>query len=238
MRRCWTLPVLALCACFTAAAAADPTPGGSKPDDTFRFKFPDAWTKPLAPVARGGDKAAGTVLIVAPERTGRTTQAQPTVHFFFRGKARADLVVTMTADGEVKELLTHTLSDCGEGVHALKLADLDVSLKPGLKYQLVVAIRTDPDRALTRKDPHHITWISYQPPPPALAATLQRQTSKYERAKVYFEESIWCDGLACIYDVIQSKPQDAKQLRRQLIKVYEEVNLPEVAEFEAKLLEQ
>jgi hypothetical protein len=233
MRRFWVISVLLLW-CAAQAIPAEPA------DVAGPLRFIPKGGKPLANVTRGGGNGA-TILFVSPERTGRTTQSQPTVFFFLQGQPKADVIVTITREGDVDAILTKDIPITGEGVHPLKLADLNLNLKPGEKYKWVVGIRPA-GRAMTQKDPHHVSWIEYEPAPPALAATLQRQSSKAERARVYFEESIWCDGLACIYDVLDArqttKPEDARRLRKQLVRVFEEVNLPEVAEFEAKQLEQ
>jgi hypothetical protein len=69
-----------------------------------------------------------------------------------------------------------------------------------------------------------------------LLATLQRRCSGYERAKVYFRESYWYDGLAHLSAEIDANPND-RDLREQRASLLDQVNLRVVADFEMKALQ-
>ena len=111
-----------------------------------------AYKPPLrgAPLTRvgGGTRSFGNaaaVNVLAPSDTGYTLQERPTIYWFASQPIDKPVELTVTSTESLqdaaKPLLEITLQPpIAKGIHAFRLADHGVALKPGVEYQWFVAV--------------------------------------------------------------------------------------------------
>lgn len=236
--RFWNLKVsafvscLALLGCATVLAQDFPNNPSTDPqsDRTIQFIAPQG-AMPIARVGGGirgteGDAIVFTVL--APEQASLTTQAQPTLCWYQSAPAES-MAFELTLNLEDETVLEQTLSQAsGSGIQKLDLAASDISLKPEVYYEWIIALIPDPnDRA---KDITSSTIIQRIPLDKTLAKELQETDTK-QHAYVYAKAGIWYDALASLETAIATAPNDEK-LKLQRIELLEQAGLKEVAEYE------
>ena len=96
--------------------------------------------------SRGSGDATITLDVLAPDETGLTTQEQPSLFWYQSKPAEAKFELTLLQENKVKPLLQVKVERSAKaGIQRLKLSDHGVKLAPGVEYQWVVALVTDPD---------------------------------------------------------------------------------------------
>jgi hypothetical protein len=194
--------------------------GGSRGTNTCRSGDPEDRSTVL------------TVAILAPaDHIGLAVHEQPSLYWYLSATAGCQIEVTLTEEQPVEPLLDLNLSPpIKPGIQSVRLADHGVRLIPGRQYQWAVALIPDPEHR--SKDIIAVSGIKRIEATEALRAQLA-QADKTTVASLYAEAGLWYDAVAAISDLISDAPQDPT-LRMQRVALLEQVQLPEVAEYEKK----
>jgi len=213
---------------FAAANAAEP----EAKKTGFAYKPPMRG----APATRvgGGTRSVGaalTVNVLAPSETGYTTQEKPTIYWFVSQQIDKPVELTLTSNESLqaasKPMLEITLKPpVAKGIHALRLADHGIILKPDVEYQWFVAVVRDP--AQRSNDSIAGGTIKRVADSNAVQSQL-KQTSQAQWAAVYAEAGIWYDAIDTLSKQIDS---GNSQLRAQRAALLEQVGLREAAAFD------
>jgi len=213
---------------FAAANAAEP----EAKKTGFAYKPPMRG----APATRvgGGTRSVGaalTVNVLAPSDTGYTTQEKPTIYWFVSQQIDKPVELTLTSNESLqaasKPMLEITLKPpVAKGIHALRLADHGIILKPDVEYQWFVAVVRDP--AQRSNDSIAGGTIKRVADSNAVQSQL-KQTSQAQWAAVYAEAGIWYDAIDTLSKQIDS---GNSQLRAQRAALLEQVGLREAAAYD------
>lgn len=206
---------------------------------TFTYKPPLRG----APATRvgGGTRSLGarsfTVAVLAPNETGFTTSNNPTVYWYVSEPLNTPVELTLTTTEPLKDAATPALEvtlqpPIAKGVHALRLADHGISLKPGVEYQWFVAVVANP--AQRSGDIIAGGAIKRLAEADAVQARIKRAPQAAWPA-VYADSGIWYDAIDQLSQQINARPDDAR-LRGQRAALLEQVGLREAAQFDRDTL--
>jgi hypothetical protein len=170
------------------------------------------FTRPAtgAPSVRltGGSRGSGdntiTLDVLAPEDVGLTTQEQPSLFWYQSKPAKARFELTLLEENKVKPLVQIAAErSVTAGIQRLRLSDHGVKLSPGVEYQWVVALITDPDNRssdLVASGMIKRIELSDDLKKRATAATPE------SLAGIYAEAGVWYDALSALTDRIEADP--------------------------------
>ena len=175
-----------------------------------------------APATRvgGGTRSIGTqaltVNVLAPNETGFTTHDKPTVYWYVSEPLNTPVELTLTTTEPLKDAVPTTLEltlqpPIAQGVHALRLGDHGVTLKPGVEYQWFVAVVSNP----AQRSNDVVAGGGIKRIAPADAV----------------RDGVWYDALDQLSQQISANPADAR-LRQQRAALLEQVGLREAAAFD------
>ncbi len=185
---------------------------------TFSYKPPLRG----APATRvgGGTRSVGsrsfTVSVLAPNETGFTTRDTPTIYWYVSEPVESPVEVTLTTTEPLKDATPPALEitlqpPISKGVHALRLADHGVVLKPGVEYQWFVAVVGNP--AQRSSD--------------IIAGGAIKRLAEADYAK----DGLWYDTIDQLSRRISANPADLR-LRQQRAALLDQVGLREAAAFD------
>jgi hypothetical protein len=96
--------------------------------------------------SRGPGDTLATVAVLAPEHTGWTTQAQPSLYWYVSRPAVTRVELTVIDERTLQPLLEVSLPVPEKaGIQRLALAEQGITLKPEVEYQWSVALVPDPE---------------------------------------------------------------------------------------------
>ena len=190
-----------------------------------------------APLTRvgGGTRSAGSALavnVLAPSDTGLTTQEKPTIYWFASQPVDKPVELTITSTESLKDAATPVLEitlqpPLAKGIHAFRLADHGVALKPGVEYQWFVAVVRNPaQRSNDVLAGGTIKRVTDSQVPAQL-----KQASPAQMPALYAEAGIWYDAIDQLSKQI-SADQSNRQLRERRAALLEQVGLREAAAFD------
>jgi hypothetical protein len=220
----------------TAVALFSPAVYAQSSDTT---KSEVTYTPPLrgAPLTRvgGGTRGVGNVLavnVLAPGDTGLTTQEKPTIYWFASQPVDKPVEITITSTESLqdaaKPVFEITLQPpLAKGIHAFRLADHGVALKPGVEYQWFVAVVRNP--AQRSNDVLSGGTIKRVTDSPVQAQV--KQASPAQLPALYAESGIWYDAIDQLSTQISANQSD-RQLRERRAALLEQVGLKEAAAFD------
>jgi len=201
---------------------------------TFTYKPPMRG----APTTRvgGGTRSAGAALtlnVLAPGETGYTTQEKPTIYWFVSEAVNSPVELTLISieslQAASKPLLEITLQPpLAKGIHALRLADHGITLRPDVEYQWFVAVVRNP--AQRSNDTIAGGTIKRVADSDAVQSRL-KQTSQAQWPAVYAEAGIWYDAIDQLSQQISTDASN-RQLREQRAALLEQVGLRTAAAFD------
>jgi hypothetical protein len=214
--------------CLTPVRAQEP--GKS---DTVTYK-PPLRGAPLTRVG-GGTRGIGNVLavnVLAPGDTGLTTQEKPTIYWFASQPIDKPVEITITSTASLQDAATPVFEitlqpPLAKGIHAFRLADHGVALKPGVEYQWFVAVVRNP--AQRSNDVLAGGTIKRVTDSPVQAQV--KQASPAQLPALYAEAGIWYDAIDQLSRQI-SADQANRQLRERRAALLEQVGLREAAAFD------
>lgn len=187
-----------------------------------------------APLTRvgGGTRGIGNVLavnVLAPGDTGYTTQEKPTIYWFASQPIDKPVEITITSTASLQDAATPVFEitlqpPLAKGIHAFRLADHGVALKPGVEYQWFVAVVRNP--AQRSNDVLAGGTIKRVDSPVQV-----KQASPAQLAALYAEAGIWYDAIDQLSRQI-SADQKNRQLRERRAALLEQVGLKDAAAFD------
>jgi hypothetical protein len=175
-----------------------------------RIKFRPPSTGAPAVRLTGGSRGSGDAMItldvLAPDDIGVTTQEQPSLFWYQSKPADAKFELTLLQENKVKPLVQVMIERSAKaGIQRLRLSDHGAKLTPGVEYQWVVALITDPDNRSTDLVASGV--IKRVEPADELKESL-RVSAPADLPRVYAEAGIWYDALAALSDQIEAHPED------------------------------
>jgi hypothetical protein len=181
----------------------------------------------------GGSRNAGAkpvgLDVLAPDDIGLTIVEQPSLFWFQSEPADAMFELTLLQEGEVNPLIQVQLHRAASaGIQRLRLSDFGVKLAPGIEYQWVVALVSDPDNRSTDLIASGVIKRVEG------STELKQQISKAspaQHANVYAEAGIWYDALGALSDRLEASPKDAS-LRQARAELLQQVGLKAAATFD------
>jgi hypothetical protein len=190
-----------------------------------------------APLTRigGGTRSFGSALavnVLAPSDTGYTLQEKPTIYWFASQPIDKPVELTITSTESLqdaaKPLLEITLQPpLAKGIHAFRLADHGVALKPGVEYQWFVAVVHNPaQRSNDVLAGGTIKRVTDNP----VQAQL-KQASQAQLPALYADAGIWYDAIDQLSRQISANQSD-RQLRARRAALLDQVGLREAAAFD------
>jgi hypothetical protein len=187
-----------------------------------------------APASRvgGGTRGSGAadfvLSVLAPDHTGLTTQAQPTLYWYASGPSTATVEVTVIAEADELPVLTQNVNLTSGGVQSFDLAKHGVSLKPETEYEWFVSDVLDPTQR--SKDVTSGGTIRRVSPDPAVQA---RAAAAGERQApmIYAEAGLWYDAIDALSRLIERHPGDT-ELHAQRAALLDQVGLPAAASYD------
>ena len=189
------------------------------------------YTPPLrgAPGGRiGGGTRGGqavSLAVLAPDHTGLTVKAQPSLYWLISTRSPAPVELTIVDPRASKPLLAVQLESVDAGVHAIHLAEHNVHLEPGVAYRWYVAIV--PDAARRSRDVLAGGAIERTEAPEPVRSMLA-STPDAQKPALLAQAGLWYDALGALCELIERSPADA-DLRRHRAAMLEQVGLREVA---------
>jgi hypothetical protein len=191
-----------------------------------------------APATRVGGGSRGTSFalrlnVLAPNETGYTVKQSPTIYWYASEAINVPVELTVIST-ESLEAASHPLLDItlqppiAKGVHALRLSEHGVTLKPDVEYQWFVAAVRDPQQR--SNDVLAGGTIKRV----AESGTLQSQLKRSGQGQwpaVYAEAGIWYDAIDQLSKQIDANRADHK-LREERAGLLEQVGLRDVAAYD------
>ena len=158
----------------------------------------------------GGSRGIGdTTLaldVLAPDDVGLTTQEQPSLFWYQSKAATAKFELTLLQENKIKPLVQVTAErSLSAGIQRLRLSEHGVKLSPGVEYQWVVALITDPENR--SRDLVASGMIKRVDPSTELKKSVA-SASPASLPAVYAEAGIWYDALSSLSDRIDADPRD------------------------------
>jgi hypothetical protein len=231
------LLILLLLACGFGAEEASAQPAAPKPKPAasassgVRFRPQTTGTASVRVTggSRGSGDAAVTLDVLAPDDIGTTTQEQPSLFWFQSKPAEAKFELTLLEQKKVKPLVQVKVDRASKaGIQRLNLSDHGVKLNPGVEYQWVVALVTDPEN---RSTDLVASGVIKRVTPAAELKEKISQATPGSRAGLYADAGIWYDALAALSDQIEAQPGD-KALRQTRAELLRQVGLSAAAQAE------
>ena len=191
-----------------------------------------------APATRvgGGTRSIGantfSLSVLAPNETGLTTREKPTIYWYVSHTINAPVEVTLTTTEPLRDAANPSLEltlqpPLARGMHAVRLDQHGIVLKPGVEYQWFVAVVNNP----AQRSGDVIAGGSIK-----LVASDEVQ-DRVKRAPqalwpaLYAESGLWYDAIDELSRQISANPQD-RRLRQQRAALLEQVGLAEAAAFD------
>jgi len=187
-----------------------------------------------APASRVGGGTRGTgeanfvLSVLAPDHTGYTTQAQPTLYWYASGPSIAKVEVTVIAEVAERPVLSQTLNLTSGGVQSFDLARHGVTLKPDTEYEWFVSVVPDPTQR--SKDVTSGGTIRRVSPDPAVQARAAA-VGERQAPMIYAEAGLWYDAIDALSRLIELHPGDA-ELHAQRAALLDQVGLPAAASYD------
>jgi hypothetical protein len=215
----------------TVAAQAQSSPQATNPPPAAS-QVP-VYQPPLrgAPATRTGGASRGEqdseliLSVLAPESTGLTSRAQPTLYWYSSQGLAVPLEFTLNDDKSIKPLVETKANAPRPGIHALRL---NYILKPDVEYQWAIAAVADPNQRAS--DLIASGTIKRAQPSTTLAAQLNG-ASKPRLPFLYAQEGFWYDAIATLSEQIDANPAD-RDLREQRAALLEQVGLRAAAAYD------
>jgi hypothetical protein len=172
--------------------------------------------------------------LLAPDHPGLTTEEQPTLYWYLAEPTTARIDFTIRDETSVAPLLELEVSPAEPGIHALRLADHGVRLRPEENYQWFVSLVVDPERR--SKDFSAGAWIRRGEADATLSERLAAAADGHE-VFAYAESGFFYEAIRAASDRIAAAPADPV-LREQRAALLEQVGLSEVAAWDRAALER
>ena len=220
---------LALAALPASAGEPDKEKPAAKPMFSFKAPMRGAPATRVGGATRSAAATAMSLNVLAPDQTGYTTHAKPTIYWYVSETINKPVEVTITGtrlEDAIKPLLEVTLQPpISKGIHALRLEEHGVALEQDVEYQYFVAVVKNYNQ---RADDIIAGGSIKRVAPSADVQAKLKQGGPESAAEVYAESGIWYDAIDELSKQIAAKPA----LRGQRAALLEQVGLNDVAAFD------
>ncbi|MDG4555218.1 MAG: DUF928 domain-containing protein [Candidatus Competibacter sp.] len=208
-----------------AAQTAQTPPIASQTTPVYRPPLRGAPATRVGGANRGGSDGVLILGVLAPESTGLTSRARPTLYWYSSIGLAAPLEFTLNDDHSIKPLVELKIPASQPGIHALPL---DYTLQPEVEYRWAIAAVIDPEQRA--RDVIASGTIKQVRPSPTLAAQLSR-ASQREWPFLYAREGFWYDAIAILSEQIDATPAN-RHLWEQRAALLEQVGLKIAATYD------
>ena len=184
-----------------------------------------------APATRVGGASrskqdGGLILsVLAPESTGLTSRAQPTLYWYSSKGLAAPLEFTLNDEHAIKPLVETKVNASQPGIHALWL---NYTLQLEVEYQWAIAVVADPNQ---RAGDIIASGTIKRVQPSATLADHLNSASKPQLSFLYAQEGFWYDAIATLSEQIDAQPAN-RRLREQRAALLDQVGLTNVAAYD------
>src|SRR5438132_1211380 len=229
-RLLWLVAVLISCRPGGEVAFAAEAEQKGAANSSSGVKFRPATTGAPSVRVTGGSRGTGdttiTLDVLAPDEIGVTTQEQPSLFWFQSKPADAKFELTLLQDNKVKPIVQVMVERSTKaGIQRLKLSEHAAKLTPGVEYQWVVALVTDPNN---RSSDLVASGVIKRVEPGADLKGKIANATPVSLAGVYADAGIWYDALAVLSDQIEAQPEN-KSLRETRSDLLRQVGLKAAA---------
>ncbi len=180
------------------------TPGAAvgQPADTPVYKPPlrgaPAGGSRIAAAVRGEEGAGSTVLVLAPDHVGLTSEKSPVLYWYLSKPESGHIEFTLNDERKGQTIVRADLPSPKQGgIQAIKLADLKAELLPGVAYQWFVTLERDQDQP--SKDVYNGGSIMYEPPSAELNKKLA--SAGTGAPTIYAAEGLWYDAFSSTWKI-------------------------------------
>ena len=168
----------------------------------------------------GGTRGNSDVLmlsVIAPDHTGRTARAQPSLFWFISAETKLPVeltIIKLSADPKdsMPVLEARLETPVERGIHRVRLADHGIVLAPNTTYQWSVAVI--PDAARRSRDILASGTIERVDPDQELEPTFAGAKGE-ELVSRYAKAGYWYDALETVCDLIEQSPNDPAAQRNR-----------------------
>lgn len=216
-------------------AAEQPGKKEASAAPAFSYKAPlrGAPATRVGGATRSAGATAMTLNVLAPDHTGYTYQEKPTMYWYVSERVTQPVELAITPTGSLNEAIPPVLEltfqpPIEKGVHAVRLEDHGVALKPDVEYQWFVAVVKDPDHR--SNDVLAGGSIKRIGTSDAVQAKL-RDAQQTIRPAIYAESGVWYDAIDQISKLIGADPAN-RSLREQRATLLEQVGLKDAAAYD------
>lgn len=229
------LGAAALAIAASTGLAAEQGKKESSAAPLFSYKAPlrGAPATRVGGATRSAGATAMTLNVLAPDHTGFTYQEKPTIYWYVSERVTSPVELAITPTGNLQEAVPPVLEltlkpPLEKGVHALRLEDHGVALKPDVEYQWFVAVVKDPDHR--SNDVLAGGSIKRIGASDAVQAKL-RDAKEAMRPAIYAESGVWYDAIDQISKLIGTDPAN-RSLRELRATLLEQVGLKDAAAYD------
>jgi len=187
-----------------------------------------------APAARIGGATRGIgdttldLAVLAPDHTGLTTKAQPTLYWYVSKAVPARLEVTVINDAAIDPALEQEVAAPHQaGIQSIDLAKTGTKLEPGVEYRWFVSAVADPGQR--SNDVVASGTIQRITPDDALQTKIAG-ANEGSLARIYAEAGVWYDAIDALSRMIAKSPNDS-ELRSHRAALLEQVGLQDAANY-------
>jgi len=222
------LSVAILFAAFPAAGADNSAAGIAATAVVYKPPMRGAPASRIGGGSRGTGDANFVLNVLAPDHTGLTSHAQPTLYWYASGPSIASIEVIVIAEVDELPVLSQNLNLTRGGVQSFDLAKHGVSLKPDTEYEWYVSVVPDPTQR--SKDITSGGTIRRVSPDPAVQARAAA-VGEREAPMIYAEAGLWYDTIDALSRLIELHPDDA-ELHARRAALLDQVGLPAAASYD------
>lgn len=182
----------------------------------------------VAPAATRGGPVRHKVKLLAPDHTGLTISAQPTLYMYVGETARLQLLLTRVGDTAAPPVASGRL-DATEApaIVPLQLSALGATLEVGTEYRLTI-LSVDKAGSIRASDAVQLMRVAE---PPELAAA--NSGSLQARARVLAGAGVWYDALHALGQAAQAAASSASA-HMDRAAMLEQAGMPEIAAFDRR----
>ncbi len=183
----------------------------------------------------GGSRGPGvkvpSIYVLAPNHTGLTSRAQPSLFWYQSGPASTRFELTVIEPKKPKPVLQVGADTAGQpGIHRLPLGKHNVTLTPGILYKWTIALIPDP---ANRSQDVIASGTIQRTEPDAQFTSALDGAEGLNKASLYASKGFWYDALEVVTNEIDAAPKD-KALRLQRAALLDQAGLKDAAASERK----
>jgi hypothetical protein len=181
--------------------------------------------------SRGGGVKMPSLYVLAPNHTGLTARAQPSLFWYQSGPASTRFELTIIEPKKPKPVLQVGAEAADQpGIHRLPLGKYNVTLTPGILYKWTIALVPDP---ANRSQDIIASGTIQRTEPDAQFTSALADAQGLDKAVICAGQGYWYDALEAVTKEIDAAPKD-KALRLQRAILLDQAGLKDAAASERK----